>query len=158
MDNVTTFLAWWGAVVSTAVLAWDVYKWRKTGHPKLVVRANGNLQDAHSNNPQKYIAIKVTNIGDKPTTLVLITFRYYRTKPNRWRKNKSEQRGLFQPLRATADLPYKLDVGSEWSCIVYQTEELEKMATEGYFYIEAEDTSTSKSLKFSRSRLLLERG
>lgn len=121
-----------------------------------MVRANGNLQDANSTNPQKYIAIDVTNNGDKPTTLVLITFRYYKTKPNRWRKNKSEQRGLFNPLRPTANLPYRLDVGAKWSCLVYQTKELEEMSKDGYFYIEAEDTSTSKSTKFSRSRLLLE--
>src|SRR4051812_48329334 len=101
MNSVTTFIAWWGAIISTAVLAWDVYKWRKTGHPKLVVRANGNLQDAHSNNPQKYIAIKVTNVGDKPTTLALITFRYYKSKPRKWRKQKAEQRGFFNPGNPT---------------------------------------------------------
>ncbi|MFL6211185.1 MAG: hypothetical protein ACJ74W_20215 [Pyrinomonadaceae bacterium] len=156
MDNVTTFLAWWGAIVSTVVIVWDVYKWRKTGHPKLIVRANGNFQDAHSVNPQKYIAIKITNVGDKPTTLSLITFRYYKTKPSKWRKQEADKRGFFQPLRPSAPLPYKLEVGTEWSAMIYQTEELEEMAREGYFYVEAEDTSTLNAIKNSRSRLLIE--
>ena len=156
MSNVTSALAWWGAIIATAVLVWDVYKWRKTGRPTLEVRANGNLQDAHSRNPQKYIAIKVTNTGDKPTTLALITFRYYKSKLRKWRKDKSLQRGFFNPGNATSPLPYKLDVGAEWSCIVDQTPEIEKMAREGYFYVEAEDSSTSKPMKFARTRFLLD--
>ena len=156
MDSVTTVLAWWGAAISTAVLAWDVYKWRRTGRAKLVVRANGHLQDAHSRNPQKYIVIKVTNTGDKATTLGLIAFRYYKSKPRKWLKEKAEQRGFFNPGNATSPLPYKLEVGAEWSCVVEQTAEIERMSKEGYFYIEAEDSSTPNALKNFRGRLLLD--
>ena len=156
MNNVTTVIAWWGAIISTAVLAWDVYKWRKTGRPKLVVKASGNLQDLDSNNPQKYVSISVTNVGDKPTTLCLITMRYYKTKPSRSRE--PDARGVFlEPLRPTPSaLPFKLDVGVEWRCLVFQTGELEKLTKEGYYYIEAEDTSQSDPWKFARSRLLLD--
>lgn len=156
MNRFTTLLAWWGAVISTAVLAWDVYKWRNTGHAKLSVRANGNLQDAHSRNPQKFIAITVTNNGDKPTTVALITFRYMKSKFQKWRKQKSEQRGFFNPGNPTALLPYKLEVGAEWKCIVDQTPEIERMAREGYFYVEVEDSSTSNWKKFARSRFVLD--
>jgi len=156
MHNVTVFIAWWGAIISTTVLAWDIYKWRKTGRPRLVVRANGNLQDADSNNPQKYVALDVTNVGDKATTLAVMTFRYYTTKPRRWRKQNAESRGLFNPLRPTAPLPYKLEVGARWSGLVFQTAELEKMARTGYFYVEAEDTHTQNASKFARGRLVFE--
>lgn len=156
MNDFTTLLAWWGAIIATAVLAWDIYKWRKTGRPKLFVRANGNLQDADSQDPRKYFAITVTNIGDKPTTIVLITFRYLRSKFRRWPKQKSERRGLFNPGRPTSQLPYKLDVGAEWKCLMNQTAEIEKMVREGYFYIEVEDSSTSNSMKFARSRFVLD--
>jgi len=156
MNRFVSLLAWWGAVLSTAVLAWDIYKWRKTGRAKLTVRANGNLQDAHSRNPQKFIAITVTNNGDKPTTVALITFRYLKSKFRRWRKQKSEQRGFFNPGNPTAPLPYKLEVGAEWKCIVNQTPEIEKMSREGYFYVEVEDSSTSNHKKFARSRFVLD--
>ncbi|MGH9928234.1 MAG: hypothetical protein ACREA9_03290 [Pyrinomonadaceae bacterium] len=156
MRSVTAFLAWWGAVISTAVLAWDIYKWRRTGHPKLLVRANGNLQDADSNNPQKYVAMDVTNVGDKATTLALMTFRFYKTKPRRWRTQLADTRGLINPSRPTAPLPYKLDVGSRWSGLIFQTDEIEKMARTGYFFVEAEDTATQKASKFARGRLVLE--
>jgi len=157
MDNLTAFLAWWGAAISTAVLVWDVYKWRKTGRPELKVRAHGDMQDAHSNNPQKYVVIHVTNTGDKPTTLSSISFRYYKRKPRKWLKTVSDKRGIFlEPIRATAELPYKLDVGAEWSCLVYQSEEIEQMVRDGFFYIEADDSSTSNAVKNARTRLLLE--
>lgn len=156
-DNITTFLAVWGAIVSTIVLVWDVYKWRRTGHPKLIIRASGNLRDAHSNNSQKYISVKVTNIGDKPTTIGLITYRYYKTKPGKWRRQWPEQRGFFnKPMNASAELPYKLEVGAEWSCLAVQTKEIEEMARNGYLYFEVEDTSTSNALAFSKTRFLVD--
>ena len=157
-NNLTTFLAWWGAIISTAVLAWDVYKWLKTGHPKIVMSSNGNFVQAQSNSAQKFIVVRVTNNGDKPTTISLITYRYYETKPSKGHKQQPKERGFFnRPISATAQLPYKLDVGVEWSGMFLQTEEIERMAKQGYLYIEVEDTSTkSSALKNTRTRLLLE--
>jgi len=91
-----------------------------------------------------------------PTTLGLIALRYFKSKPRKWRKQKAEQRGFFNPRNPTAPLPYKLEVGAEWSGVVEQTPEIERMSREGYFYIEAEDSSTSTSLKNARGRLLLD--
>jgi len=156
MGTATVLLAWWGAVISTGVLAWDVYKWRKTNRPRLRVTAYGEFQDMDSNNPQKYVSLTVTNIGDKPTTLNFLTFRYYATKPKRFRKQDPDQLGVFMKMvRATAQLPYKLDVGAEWSGLVLQTDELEKLARNGYFYVHAED-SASKNGKSARYRFVLE--
>lgn len=157
MDKVTSFLAWWGAVISTAVFVWDIYKWRKTGRPKLTVIANGNFQDAHSNNPQKYIVVKVTNTGDKPTTISGIAYKFYERKPRKWRKQQSRIRGFFrEPISATAQLPYKLDVGADWSGWFLQTKEFENMAREGYLYFEAEDSLTFNAMKNPRARLLID--
>lgn len=157
-NNLTTVLAWWGAIISTAVLAWDVYKWLKTGHPRLLLSAHGNFEQVQSNSAQKLIVVRVTNDGDKPTTISLITYRYYETKPSKGHKQQPKERGLFnQPIWTTSQLPYKLDVGVEWSGTFLQTEEIERMAKHGYFYIEVEDTSTKASaLKNTRTRLLLE--
>ena len=98
----------------------------------------------------------MTNNGDKPTTVVLITFRYLKSKFRKWRKQESEQRGFFNPGNPTAPLPYRLEVGAEWKCIVNQTPEIEKMSREGYFYVEVEDSSTSNPKKFTRSRFMLD--
>lgn len=156
-DNLTTFLAWWGAIVSTAVLAWDVYKWLKTGHPKLVVSANGNFVLVQSNSSQKYIVVRITNNGDKPTTLSLITYRFYKTKPSTKHKQHPDERGFFsEAIGTTVQLPHKLDVGDQWSGMYLQTAKLEKMAKEGFFYIEAEDSSKASAFKFARTRLLLD--
>lgn len=161
MDTVTIFIAWWGAILATAVFVWDVYKWRKSGRPRLVITANGNLIEASRglNPPIKttYISVKVTNVGDKATTLQLITFRFYKTSPRKWRKEKADKRGLFQsPISPSAPLPHKLDVGEVWSGMFLQTEEIEQMSKDGYFYFEAEDSSTFNAMKHARARLLLE--
>lgn len=34
----TEFIAWWGAILSTVVLAWDVFKWRR-GKCDLIIEA-----------------------------------------------------------------------------------------------------------------------
>jgi hypothetical protein len=49
-----------------------------------------------------------------------------------------------------------LEVGSRWTGVIFQTEELEKMARTDYFFVEAEDTSTPNVSKFARGRLVLE--
>src|SRR5438132_12326882 len=99
MNSVTTLLAWWGAIIATTVLVWDVYKWRKTRQVQLSVRANGNLQDAHSQDPRRYISITVTNNGDRPTTLGLVTFRCCESEFSKRKKNQPEQRGFFRDLQ-----------------------------------------------------------
>lgn len=156
MDKVTAILAWWGAAIATAVLAWDIYKWKRTGRPKLNVSVSTNMQMAGSSNPQKYLVFRVTNNGDKPTTLAVITYRFYESKPSRWRTSRSKGRGLFNPGNATTPLPYKLEVGEVWSGTAFQTPDIEKMAREGYLYIEVEDSSTLNFKKNARVRLLVD--
>lgn len=143
--------------MSTVIFVWDIYKWQKSVSPKLVIRANGNLQEANSKNPQTYIGIKVINTGNKPTTINWIALRYYKTKQSRWRKQKADKRGFFNELiRPTAPLPHKLDVGEEWSGLILQTEDIEKLSREGFLYFEVEDSSTSNVRAFSKTRFLLD--
>ena len=67
----TDVAAWWGAVVATAVLAWDAYKWRKRGAqiqinatPKMrVLNVPGISQD------DRFVSVTVFNTGDQPSTI-----------------------------------------------------------------------------------------
>lgn len=156
MDNVTTFLAWWGALVATSVFVWDVYKWKKTGRPNLNISASGNMQQAHSLNSQTFIMIRVTNDGDKPTTISIPAFKYYKSKPSRWRKQTPDKEGAcLDPANASAPLPHKLEVGSEWVGLINETDELMQWANDGFVYFYIHDSSTKNPRKYAQTRYIL---
>jgi hypothetical protein len=45
LDDMTSteIAAWWGAIIASIVLLWDIYKWKTRG-PKLVMRLSPNIQ------------------------------------------------------------------------------------------------------------------
>jgi hypothetical protein len=82
--NTTDIAAWWGAIVATAVLSWDVVKWIKAG-PRLRVltRVNVGYPDSRVVRTEQteagnvhhlatYCHIEVLNVGDRPTTIISI--------------------------------------------------------------------------------------
>lgn len=145
-----------GTILALAALGWDIYKWKTTGVPKLRIRASGPMISNDPGDRQQYISIRVTNVGDKPTTLTGLTYRYYKHKPSRFRKTQSEEQGFFNLFVITPPpLPFKLEVGSEWSHLLVLHGSTEEKARSGYFFIEIEDTTPTSSLKFARTRLEL---
>lgn len=62
----TEIVAWWGAIVATIVLIWDIIKWRSAGlrikfrvYPNLIVIGKPELEG------KTYINAKASNIGGK---------------------------------------------------------------------------------------------
>ena len=41
--EITEIAAWWGAIIATLVLLWDMYKWERSG-PIINVSASPNMQ------------------------------------------------------------------------------------------------------------------
>ncbi|MFW1369052.1 hypothetical protein ACEWAA_22475 [Vibrio parahaemolyticus] len=68
--SISEIAAWWGAIVASIVLIWDVYKW-KTDGPKLNVLLAPNMKTF--GDPERddmtWVSITVTNVGSRPTTL-----------------------------------------------------------------------------------------
>ena len=64
--DITTILAVWGAVLSTIVFAWDIYKWRTSG-PRLRFFASGNMETvnmpAYDGRPSSPHALLMSVIG-----------------------------------------------------------------------------------------------
>ena len=78
--NLTSFVAWWGAVVATLVLLWDIYKWTKSG-PSVVISARPDMKTfvgAPQNlSEKKYILAEAVNKGNKKTTIThLVSYHY----------------------------------------------------------------------------------
>ena len=127
--------AWWGAIIATTVLLWDVFKWRATrAHLWLTAQSNmrtvtsaGKLADDLN------IFLEAVNNGDKTTTITHVVVRYY---PNTWDRlrGKTSMRGLVTIPRGTQPLPFELRPGHRWVGLIDQKDVETKAGTGGYFY------------------------
>src|SRR5262245_5025082 len=116
METTTLIIAIWGAVLSTSLGLFEFYKWRRSSHPRLDITANGPMVFATAGNllpAKKFVVYNITNVGDRPVTVSLVSYRFFKQKPWSFRKNPDE-RGLITPTR-WADLPKKLEVGDTWT-------------------------------------------
>lgn len=147
-------LAIWGAVLSSALAVWDVYKWRTSSRPRLSIFASGNMQQVGSPDKRVFVMVKVTNTGDKATTLNILALKYYATKPRRFGRSIPTKEGIFQPNTPTP-FPYKLEVGSEWTGLVEETEELKEWARNGFVYFYIVDSWTKKPKQYAKTRFVL---
>lgn len=72
----TKLVAWWGAVLSTVVFLWDVYKFRRAG-PKLRFRTRGEVVLIPSDDKRTFVSSEVVNYGDRPTTITNLCVAYF---------------------------------------------------------------------------------
>jgi hypothetical protein len=104
------------------------------------------------------MAIRVTNVGEKPTTLQGISYRYFKSEPTKSFDRKPDEQGLFSDLipgKPGVTLPIKLDVGEVWSTAIFQPINITRMAKEGFLYLEAEHSLGFKPLSNPRARLVV---
>lgn len=115
-------VAWWGAVVATFVLAWDIVKWFNQ-RPK--IRINSKMPVVYFDSKRievetddgdvveelvGYCHVDITNLGSVPTTLVSVCCS---SKPTRKRGEHSSHN---VEVLHSATLPYALGAGQLWSC------------------------------------------
>src|SRR5664280_959432 len=77
--NPSVLAAWWGAVISTSVLIWDVIKWKRNG-PRLI--ASFFTTEAKSS-----LRVRLTNIGGLSASIADVTpylFKYVNGRRRRW--------------------------------------------------------------------------
>lgn len=132
MDQLT-FIAWWGAIVSTVVFVWDIYKW-KTDGAKLNVQLAPNMQSI--GDPRRdgitWVSITVTNIGSRPCTIKSVGMWYYKNHHN-FIRHKPDLAAIFPNPNDSLPLPRVLNPGEEWIGLVPQDrlfEGIERKASE----------------------------
>jgi hypothetical protein len=154
--TIALILSIWGSVIGTAVAIWDVYKWKTAGRPKLSLTVSGPMISTDPRITQKFLSINVTNVGQAPTTLLGLTYRYFKTKPSNPGKDRPDEQGFFNLFVINPPpLPHKLDVGEIWKHLLELRPSVETMASEGYFYVEIEDSTTAKRSDLARDRVVL---
>jgi hypothetical protein len=128
----TDIVAWWGAIVATIVLVWDVYKW-KTAGPRLrfVVHTGMIVIGDPMREGKKYFSAKATNVGDRPTTITNLALQFYKTYFDMIRHKPSQSMIVNNPS-TEQPLPYVLNPGAIWQGLGLQNAEIEEMAKKGY--------------------------
>lgn len=132
--SITDFVAWWGAVIATLVLLWDIYKWRHAG-PRLTLKARPNMYFSGLSelDGKRLIFVEVSNNGDRPTTITKLLLVYYDGLWALIRRNA--QYFLVKNPGIANSLPHKLGVGEEWDGYTFHTDENEQMLQSGYLYV-----------------------
>ena len=121
--------AWWGAIIATLVLGWDVFKWKQTGRPRLQLKAlpdmkpHGPVPNADPN--KTYVLIEVVNVGDKKTEITHLTGLYYRSRLQRLRGRNEQAFVVLNPAFST-QFPCFLEPGQRWTGGIEQTTDLEE--------------------------------
>jgi hypothetical protein len=69
--KISDIAAWWGAAIATALLIWDLYKWRRSG-PHLEISVSPNMStfgSAQMYGEGPFVVLEVRNNGNRKTTL-----------------------------------------------------------------------------------------
>lgn len=128
----TDIVAWWGAVIATIVLSWDIYKWKTSG-PRLKFKVTPNMLVVGdpAREGKTFISANATNIGDRPTTITNLVIQHYNNYFNMFRHKPSTSMIVVAPNTARP-LPFVLQPGQVWQGLAIQDQELEKLAKDGY--------------------------
>jgi hypothetical protein len=128
----TDIVAWWGAIVATVVLLWDIYKWKTTGpRIRFVVRSGMIVMGDPTREGQTFISSEATNVGDRPTTITNLVIQHYETYFAMLRHKPSTSMLVTEPSKSQP-LPYVLQPGSVWHGLSPQNGEIEDLAKTGY--------------------------
>ena len=120
--SLTDIVAWWGAVTGSAVLLWDVYKWKRSG-PRLSVSVSSGMNivgfigiDSHD----LFVTVKVVNVGDRATTLTGLGLLVFRSRLERLLHKHHRSGVVMNP--AIGKLPEVLNPGEVWNGAIVQDE------------------------------------
>jgi len=137
--------AWWGAALATFVLAWDIFKWRKSG-ARLGVKAGPNMQLPEDRLEMKHVFVEVVNRGDRPTTLTHLCVYQYASALDRLRGKRKASFLVPQP-GGGAVLPHELGSGQRWTALVNQAVLLSKVIeTPRYLHVGISHSGSKKEV------------
>lgn len=135
-DLWTIGIAAYAAVISTFVLGWDAYKWLVSG-PKIDVSASIDMKAIGGIEPdhKTYVLVTAYNVGDRPTTITNLGGMYFDSWWNAYVTKRKPKMAFIvtQPSQAQR-IPYRFDIGDQWMGLADQTDEIVKMANDGYLF------------------------
>jgi hypothetical protein len=137
---ITGLVAVYGAVLSTL-------NYPRAG-PKLRFEVWTGMVLVPSTDKNTYIQTKVTNYGDRSTTLTNIV-TYYFAKPWSWARlrNRATKAAVLKDPNPAQPLPCELKPGGVWSGLVAQDPELVEWGTKGALYCDLYHSHRTKPVR-----------
>jgi len=143
MSGQVNYVAWWGAIIATLVLIWDLIKWLRSGanikvryrlntyYPDGRVIKTEKLENGESKELAGYCHIELINKGTLPTTIMDILASHTKGKDGHLFTSTSQR---FTP-HFGKKIPSVLNPGEVCSCRL-EMEDLYKLKERGNPYIE----------------------
>jgi hypothetical protein len=135
--------AWWGAIVASVVLLWDVYKWLHKG-PRISIKATPNMRGAVVGSIPAgpfYLYIEVSNTGDAQTTISALEVCQAKSRLHLL-FNKTTNHGSI--LRNDMMLPHEIKAGGLWQSKIDQADLREKLDENNKVYCSIKHTFSAK--------------
>jgi len=145
----TDIVAWWGAIIATFVLIWDVYKWKTSG-PKLRLEVGGNRITVNipATEGRKFIMATVNNTGDLSTTITNLCLAYYPRLIDRIFNKSKTNMVIVRPSPGDHHPPpYVIEPGAQWVGMAEQDNNIERMAKEGHLVCQVYYSSHKKPVQ-----------
>lgn len=149
----TLGVAIYAAIVATAVGAWDVWKWTRSG-PRLELRVGTDVKPTNRSffeDPNgKVVTFTVYNGGDQATTLGAITYRVYPNRIAAFLRLRSIGRFMPDLSVVSCDLPKMLNPGEQWIGSCDQDAKFEALMRD---YVVMGSVESAAAIKIKRRRL-----
>lgn len=146
MTEEINYVAWWGAIIATLVLFWDLTKWFRSGanikvrhrinvyYPDGKVLKTEKLKNGESKKLASYCHIELINNGTLPTTIMDILATHVKGEDSMIVTSSSQ---CFTP-HFGKKLPDIINPGEVWSCRLemdnlYKLQKIGKPLIEIYF-------------------------
>lgn len=133
--SISDFAAWWGAIVATLALVWNIVVALRDG-PRVTVRAVPDMQIFPKDpitGDKTYVSVTAVNRGNAPTTITHFCGYYSKNLWSRLFGKRQEFMIMTNPLLGK-DVPYVLRPGEEWSSMADENDMLKKLGA-GYLYL-----------------------
>lgn len=141
--NATDTAAWIGAVTGIGGLIWNIFVQFRAGGRLDVSVNSGMMRIPDHQKDARYVVARVRNVGTAKTTITNMALGKYDSWWARKRMNRSW--AAVAPSPSTAQpLPYKLDVGEEWTGMITQTEDLNKLIASDKLWCEIYHSFSSR--------------
>jgi hypothetical protein len=140
----TDIAAWWGALIASALLVWDVYKWRNRGaNIRLVVAPNMQLLNVPGI-PKEDLFISVTayNTGSLPSTITNLHSIHYKSLLHKLFRRHNAAFVVVNPGFGPG-IPSVVQPGGQWQGGIKQSELMANPGRTGCLYCGV-SVSTSK--------------
>jgi hypothetical protein len=117
--------AWVGAVTGLASFGWNIYTHLTSG-PRLELSARAGIrQIPEPANPSKFLHVTVRNNGTVATTINTVSLHIYGSW---WKRKRQKDTASFIIANFQGPaIPYKLEVGSEWSGLMKQDDRFDEL-------------------------------